>query len=993
MSALPTAAVVICAYTEKRWDDLLRALRSVRYQTYPPLEVVVAVDHNPALLERARRELHGITVVENPEARGLSGTRNAGVAATRADVVAFLDDDAVAAQDWLERLVAAYEDPAVVGAGGLVEADWPEGRPGWFPEEFDWVVGCSYLGLPRIRSPVRNPIGANMSFRRDVLDLVGGFRAGIGRVGARPVGCEETELSIRACQRLEGARIVHEPRAVVRHRIDSSRTSPRYFASRCFSEGVSKALVAQHVGGRAGLASERRHVARQLTRGVASGLGGGLHANINGLARALAIVTGLAFATAGYALGARSAVRRASVVLLLGLSAAAALGAPAAVADVGFRGPSFGSASAPTAEKPQSKVWFVDGTWWASMYEPGTARFSIHRLDRAAGRWRDTGTSIDGRRRSRADALWDGTNLYVVSAVTPGTSGDVTVRVMRYSYAPATKSWSLDPGFPVTVDSRAVEAAVMAKDSTGVLWVTYTDAAAKNTRSVYVTHSTGADTTWSAPFVLPVPQAVALSSDDISTIVSFGSRVGVMWGSQPDDAYYFATHRDGDPDGDWSVETPLSGPDLADDHISLRAIGGDVDGRVAAAVKTSHHGGGEPLILLLLREPDGDWTGATFGTVTDNHTRPTLSLDAARREAYVLAAAPCCSGGSIYRKKTSLDAPGFLPGLGTPFIQLSSDPTANNPTTSKQPVDGTSGLLALAGDDRTDFYLYNLLDLGGAAPPDTFIDAGPAGTVSSSTATFDFSASRPSTFECSLDGGGFVGCASPAVYSGLADGTHVFEVRASADGQTDPTPASRTWTIDSTAPLFRDGFESGDFSNWTSTRVGGDGTATVQGSVVREGSFAARLSATTATGSFAYTRKTLPATEPALAVSGDFRLLAEGVSGANVPLLRLFDAAGTRLLSLYRQNLDKDRIYLTHSGGRFATTGVLPLSRWSRFEVRVDAKGPGASTVQVLQDGAEIYRSDTASIDPQGIATLQLGNDTAKQAFDLAADGIVADVW
>jgi glucosyl-dolichyl phosphate glucuronosyltransferase len=302
---------VICAYTEDRWRDLVEAVDSARRQTVPPLEVVIAVDHNPALVDRVRRELDDVVAVESTGQRGLSGARNAGVAVARADVVAFLDDDAVAACDWLERLADVYDDTAVVGAGGTVEPDWPHGRPRWFPPEFDWVVGCSYRGLPTERAPVRNPIGANMSFRRAALELAGAFRPEIGRVGGHPAGCEETELSIRACQRLEGARIVFEPLAVVRHRIDPARTSPRYFAARCFSEGRSKAVVARYVGRRAGLAAERRYVARQLTRGVLSGFRLALRADLAGLARTLVILAGLAVTTAGYALGGERSLSRA----------------------------------------------------------------------------------------------------------------------------------------------------------------------------------------------------------------------------------------------------------------------------------------------------------------------------------------------------------------------------------------------------------------------------------------------------------------------------------------------------------------------------------------------------------------------------------------------------------------------------------------------------------------------------------------------------------
>ncbi|HEX5504506.1 MAG TPA: glycosyltransferase family 2 protein, partial [Thermomicrobiales bacterium] len=238
----PCVSVIICAYAAERWDALAAAVAAARDQRAGPAEVIVVVDHNRDLYERARRTWPGLTVLENAAARGLSGARNTGVAAARGEILAFLDDDALPAPDWLDRLLAAYRSPAVLGAGGAIEPAWPGRRPAWFPAEFDWVVGCTYLGLPGRATPVRNLIGANMSFRREVF-AAGGFRDGIGRVAARPLGCEETELCIRARQRWPGRVLLYQPAARVAHRVPPSRATWRYFRARCYAEGQSKALV------------------------------------------------------------------------------------------------------------------------------------------------------------------------------------------------------------------------------------------------------------------------------------------------------------------------------------------------------------------------------------------------------------------------------------------------------------------------------------------------------------------------------------------------------------------------------------------------------------------------------------------------------------------------------------------------------------------------------------------------------------------------------
>jgi glycosyltransferase involved in cell wall biosynthesis len=296
-------SVVICACDDDRWDGLVAAVQSVHAQARIPDQTIVVIDHNDRLLQRAMAQLRGSEVLPNAGPPGLSAARNTGISRATGDIVVFLDDDARADPQWLEAIESAFGDTAVVGVGGWVEPAWDGVVPRWLAEELYWVVGCSYRGLPDGGAPLRNAIGANMSFRRATLAEIGGFREGVGQTPTTMLRNDDTELGIRVLARWPDARIVHVPAARVKHTVPQTRANWRYLFSRCWNEGRGKAVLAGHVGASDALASERVYVRRVLPAGILRGVIDALRGDLSGVGRAASIVAALAATGAGYVAG------------------------------------------------------------------------------------------------------------------------------------------------------------------------------------------------------------------------------------------------------------------------------------------------------------------------------------------------------------------------------------------------------------------------------------------------------------------------------------------------------------------------------------------------------------------------------------------------------------------------------------------------------------------------------------------------------------------
>ncbi|SER82595.1 glucosyl-dolichyl phosphate glucuronosyltransferase [Natrinema salaciae] len=236
-------SVILCTYDPGTYDDFCEAATSVLEQTYDSVELVIVVDGVDAVYERVREDFgdrDDIVIHCNDENRGLLASRNRGVELASGDVVAFLDDDAVADEEWIEFLLEAYEGENAIAAGGKMTPRWVAGRPEFLPEEFYWLVGVTHRGFADGAGEVRNTFGSNISFRRDVFLNLGGFDTDIGgRKGDKNLQGGETELCARM-QREYGRGVWYVPDAAVEHKVFEYRTDPKWLLERAFWQGYSK---------------------------------------------------------------------------------------------------------------------------------------------------------------------------------------------------------------------------------------------------------------------------------------------------------------------------------------------------------------------------------------------------------------------------------------------------------------------------------------------------------------------------------------------------------------------------------------------------------------------------------------------------------------------------------------------------------------------------------------------------------------------------------
>jgi len=258
-------SVVLCTYSMDRYSDFREAAESILGQNYGDIELVVVIDGTEEVYERVKTDYGAdpnITIHCNDQNRGLSHSRNTGSELADGDVVAFLDDDAVAAPNWAEQIIDAYERYDALAVGGRMVPDWLSAKPKYLPEEYYFLIGVTYRGFRKTEGYVRNTFSSNLSFDREVFLELGGFRTEMGKQGENDLQGGETEL----CARLEretGERVVYVPSATVEHKIYDYRTDRHWLLERAFWQGYSKRRMAE-IDSEA-TSTERRFLRQLLT--------------------------------------------------------------------------------------------------------------------------------------------------------------------------------------------------------------------------------------------------------------------------------------------------------------------------------------------------------------------------------------------------------------------------------------------------------------------------------------------------------------------------------------------------------------------------------------------------------------------------------------------------------------------------------------------------------------------------------------------------------
>jgi len=264
--------ITVCVCTRDRPGYLGDCLAGLLRQTVDPTQfdiLVVDSASNSTAREAIRYVVDSVAHarllrVDRP---GVSLARNAGAAAADGRYIAYIDDDAIPAPDWIERILAALDEneppPALIG--GRILPQWEAPMPGWWPPQLRGTLSIiEFEGSGEYRTEALprglEPYGANMIVHAEALRAVGGFGGRSGRVGNMLLSDEDVQLAWRL--QAAGFTVRYDSRIVVRHQIQASRLTPRWLLARLYWQGVSTVITRRLLG-------DARAVWRELPRRLA----------------------------------------------------------------------------------------------------------------------------------------------------------------------------------------------------------------------------------------------------------------------------------------------------------------------------------------------------------------------------------------------------------------------------------------------------------------------------------------------------------------------------------------------------------------------------------------------------------------------------------------------------------------------------------------------------------------------------------------------------
>ena len=258
-------SIIIPGFTDDSYFNLLDAIDSLLHQSYADIEVVVAIHTSNKLYEeivKAYSEQNKVKVVFSEQSLGAAAARNVGIKAAQGDILAFIDDDAVADQKWIENLVNTYQELDAMAVGGKILPIWLPGKPAYFPEELYWLVGVTHKGFAEDKVvEVRNAFGPNMSFKREVFEKAGLFNENLGfsKQGTSYIQAGEAEFSLRMTSKF-GVGVIHNPEAIVHHKIPVSKARIKLLLKRSFYQGYSKVLLEKWGPSAGSISTEKTHL-------------------------------------------------------------------------------------------------------------------------------------------------------------------------------------------------------------------------------------------------------------------------------------------------------------------------------------------------------------------------------------------------------------------------------------------------------------------------------------------------------------------------------------------------------------------------------------------------------------------------------------------------------------------------------------------------------------------------------------------------------------